>query len=174
MLDLVQLLQQSGFFSDADLADEARYDLITPATWRKIGALGYDVGKLKSIVWRFTSKPEALKSYLQQTDIRKSISKPTSKTILAKIKSWLPTAIGILAAHKYFSLPEDATNADIEAIATKASPALLEAATRVNTGLWEKVADAYVKPALQDGVKEATREAIKSGIDAEVVRLVSP
>jgi hypothetical protein len=114
-----------------------------------------------------SNSPDNLKANAAQDDKKKD------SKVLTQIKKWLPAAIGVLAAHKYFSLGEDATKVDIEVIAAKASPALLEAATSLNAGLWEKVADAISNPALNEGINVATKEALSQGITEEATTALS-
>jgi len=50
--ELLALIRETGYLTDADLNAQQRYDLLTASFWRKTAALGYDVTTLKQKLWR--------------------------------------------------------------------------------------------------------------------------
>jgi len=49
--ELLSLIRESGYLTDADLTDQQRFELLTNSFWRKAAALGYDVAILKRKLW---------------------------------------------------------------------------------------------------------------------------
>ena len=56
--ELLQLIRETGYLSDATLTDQARYDLLTLPFWRRARALGYDLPDLRRKLWRAAGRPE--------------------------------------------------------------------------------------------------------------------
>ena len=49
--ELLSLVRETGYLSDADLSPQARYDLLTPRFWKAASALGYNVSTLRRKLW---------------------------------------------------------------------------------------------------------------------------
>jgi len=74
---LLDLIRQSGYLTDANLADQVRYDLLTHSFWLKVADLGYDLPTLRRTLWRLSGHPEhELRSALSSSPISKA-AKPT-------------------------------------------------------------------------------------------------
>lgn len=72
--ELLQLVRETGYLSDARLTDQARYDLLTPSFWRRARALGYDLPDLRRKLWRAAGRPETfLLSQLPLSEIEKAV-----------------------------------------------------------------------------------------------------
>lgn len=56
--ELLQLIRETGYLTDAALSPQARYDLLTPRFWRTTGALGYNVPTLRRKLWVASGRPE--------------------------------------------------------------------------------------------------------------------
>jgi len=72
--ELLSLIRETGYLSDATLTDQARYDLLTPTFWRRARALGYDLPDLRRKLWRAAGRPETfLLSQLPLSEIEKAV-----------------------------------------------------------------------------------------------------
>ena len=72
--ELLSLIRETGYLSDGDLTDQARYDLLTPPFWRRARALGYDLPDLRRKLWRAAGRPESfLLSQLPLSEIEKAV-----------------------------------------------------------------------------------------------------
>lgn len=56
--ELLQLIRETGYLTDADLSPQARYDLLTTRFWGAAGALGYNVPALRRKLWVASGRPE--------------------------------------------------------------------------------------------------------------------
>lgn len=72
--ELLALISETGYLSDADLSSQARYELLTQSFWRKAAALGYNVATLKRKLWIAAGRPEKeLIHILPEAEIQKAI-----------------------------------------------------------------------------------------------------
>ncbi len=77
--ELLQLIRETGYLTDADLSAQARYDLLTRSFWQKAAELGYNIPALKRRLWRAAGRPEEfLISILPDAQIQKAV-RATSK-----------------------------------------------------------------------------------------------
>ena len=97
--ELLFLIRQTGYLTDADLSAQARYDLLTRSFWLKAAALGYNVATLKRKLWRAAGRPEEL---LIQILPEAAIQKAARRTGREKDprKSIKETAAAIFLAYK--------------------------------------------------------------------------
>lgn len=56
--ELLSLIRETGYLTDADLNAQARYDLLTRSFWQKAAELGYSVATFKRKLWRAAGLPE--------------------------------------------------------------------------------------------------------------------
>jgi hypothetical protein len=56
--ELLSLIRETGYLTDADLNAQARYDLLTRSFWQKAAELGYIVATFKRKLWRAAGLPE--------------------------------------------------------------------------------------------------------------------
>jgi hypothetical protein len=83
--ELLSLIRTTGYLSDGDLTDQARYDLLTPPFWRRARALGYDLPDLRRKLWRAAGRPESfLLSQLPQSEIEKAVRGKSKEEDLRK------------------------------------------------------------------------------------------
>jgi len=74
--ELLALIRETGYLSDADLNAQARYDLLTQSFWRRASALGYNVATLKRNLWIAAGRPEEeLIRILPDAKIQKAIKR---------------------------------------------------------------------------------------------------
>lgn len=74
--ELLLLIRETGYLSDADLSSQARYDLLAQSFWRRASALGYNVATLKRKLWIAAGRPEEeLIRILPEAEIQKSIKR---------------------------------------------------------------------------------------------------
>jgi hypothetical protein len=72
--ELLALVRETGYLSDADLTAQQRYDLLTTSFWHKAAALGYNVSTLRRRLWRAASRPEEeLMHILPEAEIQKTV-----------------------------------------------------------------------------------------------------
>ena len=72
--ELLQLIRETGYLTDADLSPQARYDLLTPRFWWAATELGYNLPALRRKLWRAAGRPETfLLSQLPQSEIEKAV-----------------------------------------------------------------------------------------------------
>lgn len=77
--ELVQLIRETGYLSDAKLSDQARYDHLTSSFWRRAAAMGYNIPLLRRKLWRAAGRPEEqLIAILPEAEIQKAV-RATSK-----------------------------------------------------------------------------------------------
>lgn len=62
--ELLSLVRETGYLSDADLSPQARYDLLTPRFWKAASALGYNVSTLRRKLW--VASGLGLPDYIEQ------------------------------------------------------------------------------------------------------------
>jgi hypothetical protein len=78
--ELLALIRETGYLSDADLTDQQRFELLTSSFWRKAAALGYNVAALKRKLWIAASRPEEeLIRILPDAGIQKAIIRTGKK-----------------------------------------------------------------------------------------------
>lgn len=78
--ELIELIRSTGYLTDANLADQARYDLLTMAFWRRAESLGYDIPLLKRKLWRAAGRPEEeLLRILPEAEIQKAARKSSKE-----------------------------------------------------------------------------------------------
>ena len=74
--ELLQLIRETGYLTDADFTAQARYDLLTPSFWRRAAALGYNVAALRRTLWRAAGRPEQeLIRILPEAEIQKAVKR---------------------------------------------------------------------------------------------------
>ena len=74
--ELIALIRETGYLSDADLNAQDRYDLLTQSFWRRASALGYNVPTLKRKLWIAAGRPEEeLIQILPEAEIQKAIKR---------------------------------------------------------------------------------------------------
>ena len=56
--ELLQLIRETGYLTDANLTAQQRYDLLTPRFWRQVTALGYNRTALSRKLWVAAGRPE--------------------------------------------------------------------------------------------------------------------
>lgn len=77
--ELLQLIRETGYFSDAELSTEQRYNLLTNAFWRNVARRGYDVPALRSLLWRMAGRSEGeLLGRLPPSHVEKAVEKALS------------------------------------------------------------------------------------------------
>jgi len=73
--ELLSLIRETGYLSDADLTDQQRFELLTSSFWLKAAGLGYNVATLKRKLWIAAGRPEEeLIRILPEAEIQKSIN----------------------------------------------------------------------------------------------------
>lgn len=96
--ELLALVRETGYLTDADLSAQTRYDLLTPSFWRKASALGYDMPSLRRKLWIAAGKPEEeLIKILPDARIRKAVRPSKEKDPRKRIEE---TAAAIALAYK--------------------------------------------------------------------------
>jgi hypothetical protein len=74
--ELLALIWETGYLTDADLTAQARYDLLTPSFWKSAAILGYNVTILKRKLWRAAGRPEEeLIRILPEAEIQKAVKR---------------------------------------------------------------------------------------------------
>lgn len=54
----VELLDKTGYWNFyVDMTDQQRFDLLGGKFWVLVGALGFDVSKLKVLCWKYAGRP---------------------------------------------------------------------------------------------------------------------
>ena len=72
--ELLSLIRETGYLTDAPLTDQQRFDLLTPSFWRRARVLGYDLLDLRRMLWRTAGRPESfLLSQLPLSEIEKAV-----------------------------------------------------------------------------------------------------
>ena len=72
--ELMQLIREAGYLSDAKLTDQQRYDLLTASFWRRAAAMGYNIPPLRRKLWRAAGRPEEqLIAILPEAEIQKAV-----------------------------------------------------------------------------------------------------
>lgn len=86
--ELLALIRETGYLSDADLNAQQRYDLLTPRFWRAAEALGYNLPALRRALWVAAGRPEEkLAEALPEARIQKAARKAAEgKDTREKIK----------------------------------------------------------------------------------------
>ena len=78
--ELIALIRETGYLSDADLSSQARYDLLTQSFWRRASALGYNVATLKRKLWIAAGRSEEeLIRILPEAEIQKATKRTGRK-----------------------------------------------------------------------------------------------
>jgi hypothetical protein len=97
--ELLAMIRESGYLSDADLTDQQRFELLTSSFWRKAAALGYNVSTLKRKLWVAAGRQEQdLIRILPEAEIQKAIKRTgREKDPRKRIKE---TAAAIALAYK--------------------------------------------------------------------------
>lgn len=73
--ELLQLIRDTGYLSDADLTAQKRYDLLTSSFWRRAAALGYNVAALRRKLWIAAGWPEEdLIRIIPEAEFQKAIN----------------------------------------------------------------------------------------------------
>lgn len=72
--ELLQLIRETGYLTDADLSAQARYDLLTPRFWQAASELGYNLPALRRKLWVASGRPEEdLIKILPEARIEKAV-----------------------------------------------------------------------------------------------------
>jgi len=72
--ELLSLIRETGYLSDADLTDQQRFELLTSSFWHKAAALGCNVATLKRKLWVAAGRrEEELIRILPDAEIQKTI-----------------------------------------------------------------------------------------------------
>ena len=72
--ELLALVRETGYLTDADLSPQARYDLLAPRFWRAATELGYDLPALRRKLWMVAGRPEEdLIKILPEARIEKAV-----------------------------------------------------------------------------------------------------
>jgi hypothetical protein len=97
--ELLSLIRETGYLTDATLTDQQRFDLLTPSFWRRARVLGYDLLDLRRMLWRTAGRPESfLLSQLPLSEIEKAVrSKSKEEDPRKRIKE---TAAAIALLYK--------------------------------------------------------------------------
>ena len=78
--ELLSLIRETGYLSDADLSAEQRYVLLTTSFWRRAAALGYNTPSLKRKLWIAAGRPEEdLIKILPEAWIQKAARRATKE-----------------------------------------------------------------------------------------------
>jgi hypothetical protein len=56
--ELLQLIRETGYLTDAKLTAQQRYDLLTPRFWQAARSLGYNLTALRRKLWVAAGRPE--------------------------------------------------------------------------------------------------------------------
>lgn len=74
--ELLSLIRETGYLTDADLTDQQRFELLTSSFWWKAASLGYNVATLKRKLWIAAGRPEEeLIRILPEAEIQKAIKR---------------------------------------------------------------------------------------------------
>lgn len=74
--ELLSLIRETGYLTDADLTDQQRFELLTRSFWHKAAALGYNVATLKRKLWIAAGRPEEeLIRIFPEAEIQKAIKR---------------------------------------------------------------------------------------------------
>ncbi|MCX8207699.1 MAG: hypothetical protein N3G75_07705 [Methanothrix sp.] len=79
--ELLHLIRESGYLTDADLNANERYALLTHRFWKAVEALGYDTVRLKRTLWMYAGRPEEdLVRALPESPIQKAVRQISSQS----------------------------------------------------------------------------------------------
>jgi hypothetical protein len=96
--ELIALIRETGYLTDADLTDQQRFDLLTSSFWHKTADLGYNTAALKRKLWIAAGRPEEeLIHILPEAEIQKAIKRTGREDPRKQIKE---TAAAIALAYK--------------------------------------------------------------------------
>ncbi len=74
--EILSLIRETGYLTDADLTDQQRFELLTSSFWRKAADLGYNVATLKRKLWIAAGRrEEELIRILPEAEIQKAIKR---------------------------------------------------------------------------------------------------